>query len=510
MTMANPSAPPRPPRPPHLITASESAQSAIEAIVGTGTNMQVPGWTFMARLNGEVFADVSEGYAVLPASGSAGVAMTHDSVIHLASCSKTICAAALVAMIEDIAALTAGIEAGSSAPTTSMTLTYSAGPTTVAIPTWLVPVFSGQAVTGEFLINGLLAFTPASVQQSINDFMSGVATNPTLAPTGASPAAQPGFVGMLRTIAAQRAGSTFFTVDLTCPYLTLIGTKLQATALELSTAFDPGTSFTLDQLFSHQTTLTTNTVTLGGIPIDFEPQNGGPVAFNPWQYMVALLQCTQATPGPIIYNNNNYATLSSVIAHCTAMRYQDYAVQRVLSDPRFSTMRPNAGSAPVTNYYGAAPAFLPGTLAADYTQKCGGAGGFSASASQYTDWIYALYSCDPTVQGWNGPGPILSSAGSATIFAKGATSYPATTFCWDGWSIDSFGWTSIAKTGGTYWGNGHTNVVGGVESAPNAGSVMVAFFGANGSINAVGPYGPGLDAAVSFYVQYGSSTHRVP
>ena len=92
------------------------------AVNPTGT---FAGYVFTIRLNGQIYADVVEGWARMPATGLRGievpgVAMSHDSSIHLASCSKEICHAALLAMVEDWSALEVGIRAGRNAPASPM------------------------------------------------------------------------------------------------------------------------------------------------------------------------------------------------------------------------------------------------------------------------------------------------------------------------------------------------------------------------------------------------------
>ena len=496
---------------------SAAAQAAINA---TGTFM---GYVFMARLNGQVYADVSYGNAVAAGAGTPALPMSHNSILHLASCSKVICHAALLAMMEDWQTLATAIQAGAQGPTSTVDYypilhlppkplpTPPPGspplprptPIKVSVPNWLLPVFSSQSVAQQFIAAGLTSLAP-SLTGTIQGFANGEGTISSTATIGA----QPGFVGLLQQIAAGVPVPTYNT-----PFMSLIGQKLQTTAAALNPALttpypyaggiEP--TFTLAQLLNHQTTLHQGGLSAGilsQIPSANGSQPaGGTCTFNLWPYMVGLMM---DYPGPPGYNNNNYTTLGAVIAECTGMDYGQFTIERLFNDPRFSTIRLGPGPQPEAYYYGSAPNFGAGVEACNYTNNDFGAGGFFASSYQFTDWLYALYSCDPTVKNWNGVGPSLSSANSTLLFDKGTGTFPTD---WDLWAApdSTTGWLLEAKSGGTGWSapsgspSGSANSVIGIAVSPDNKEVMTAFFATNCSYNAWGAWQPGVTAAIQYY-----------
>ncbi len=483
------------------------------------------GYVFTIRLNGQIYADVVEGWARMPQTGLHGIEvpglpMSHDSSIHLASCSKEICHAALLAMIEDWLTLEVGLRAGRNAPASpiAFTNTQSGTTSTVEFPIWLQPALADRPIARQFLAAGLqtlLELTPW-LGLFIRDFADGRVTLPTPVP------AQPGFIGLLQQISANVPAPTYETL-----FMSLIGAKLRSTADALVPALPtpypyplppgghhgpdlpppaavPPEAFTLKQFVTHETTIHFDTLSpsiFDEIPsAAYSEPAGGTCTFNIWPYAVGL---TLDTPNPAGgYNNNNYTVLSAVIAGCTGMAYDEYAIARLFIDPRFSSIRTSALT-PQTIYYAAAPNFGTGVEACDYTGHASGAGCFFGSGSQLTDWLYAVYSCDSTVASWSGtPEPPLSQQDS-TNFYTSLGPWPSN---WD-WILlpdSTTGWTILGKSGGTTFTAsdgvaGSANTVIAIAISPDQSECMTAFFGTNCGYNGWSAIGPGLIAAIQYY-----------
>ena len=495
------------------------------------------GYVFTIRLNGQIYADVVEGWARMPATGLRGievpgVAMSHDSSIHLASCSKEICHAALLAMVEDWSALEVGIRAGRNAPASPIPyVNAQSGATgTIEFPTWLLPALADRPIARQFLAAGLqtlVELTPL-LGLFIKDFADGLVTLPTPVP------AQPGFIGLLQQIAAHVPAPTYETL-----FMSLIGAKLRSTAYALvpplptpypyplppgghhgpdipPPAAVPPEAFTLKQLATHETTLHLDTLSqtiFDEIPsaVSSEPA-GGKCTFNLWPYIVGVTLDTPNAAGG--YNNNNYTVLGAVIASCTGMAYDEYAIARLFIDPRFSTIRtspttsfisPGVAAPPTqqTIYYAGAPNFGPGVEACDYTGHASGAGCFFGSGSQLTDWLYAVYSCDSTVASWSGTPVAPLSQPDSTNFYTSLGPWPSN---WD-WILlpePTTGWTILGKSGGTSFtasdgASGSANTVIAIAISPDQSEVMTAFFGTNCGYDGWSAIGPGLIAAIQYY-----------
>lgn len=114
-----------------------------------------------------------------------------------------------------------------------------------------------------------------------------------------------------------------------------------------------------------------------------------------------------------------------VIEACTGTSFHDYATRRLFADPAFSHIRqkvvePNLGA---LYYGGPGPNWTGGVQFSDYTNWPGN-GGFYASASQLTDWMYKLYERIPVRLDGSDDGnvaPLVSATGHDNLF--GTTGY---------------------------------------------------------------------------------------
>jgi len=511
---------------------STSAKSAIDA---TGTYM---GYSFVARLDGAVYADASNGFAIDPT-----LAMSHNTILHLASCSKVICHAALLAMIEDWTVLAAAVQAAGknpiAAPNSWVVIEVSPGPSDpqtpppgvkpppkpalipIQIPAWALPLFANRTLAQGFGSAQLGSLVPTDVTQAIARMASGASIVSIPSQYEAATIAVPGYLGFLSQIQAGVPVPSMST-----PFMALISQRLQATYAQLAPSLPypfppakPGLNapygvgaptFTLAQLVNQTTTLHMDGLSqniLTAIPAANGTQPaGGTCTFHVWPYVLGILMDTPS-PNPGLafqYNNNNYTVVGAVIAECTGTEYGAYVVQRLFCDPRFSTMTPGPGPAPQPLYYNTSPTFGPGVEACNYTGNASGAGCFSASAEQFTDWLWAVYSCDATVKSWSGaPAPLLSAADSSALFAKSSPTFPTD---WDLWAApDSVtGWTLLAKSGGTGWtsasnASGSANSVIGLAVSPDQQHVMTAFFATNCGVNAWNAWQPGVTAAIKVF-----------
>jgi hypothetical protein len=519
-----------------LQNPSASAKSAIDA---TATYM---GYSFVARLDGAAYADASNGFAV-----DATQAMSHNTILHLASCSKVICHAALLAMIEDWTALAAAVAAAGRTPSTTSPswatvelVSLTVPPSTkipqvpkpgtppppppheiaAQVPTWILPVLASRTLAQAFQSAALGSLVPITVADAIAGVAAGTAVVSMSQQLGAHAVPVPGYLGFLTQIEAGVPVPTMSTA-----FMALLSKRLQATYAQLKPtlpypfpAAAPGVdapygvgapTFTLAQLVDQTTTLHMDGLSqniLTAIPAANGAQPaGGTCAFDVWAFVLGvLMDAPSPNPGLAFqYNNNNYTMAGAVIAECTGMEYGAYAAQRLFCDPRFSTITPGPGPAPVTLYYNTTPTFGPGVEACNYTGNCSGAGCFFASAEQFTDWLSAAYSCDPSVKSWSGSAaPLLSATDSAALFAKNASAFPTD---WDLWAApDSVtGWTMLAKSGGTGWSSasasGSANSVIGIAVSPDQKHVMTAFFATNCGVNAWDAWQPGVTAAIKVF-----------
>lgn len=502
--------------------ASAAVASAVEP---TGT---YSGYVFSVRLNGQVYVDLAQGYAILPPPGvplEIGRPMTSDTDFYLWSCAKSVCHAALLAMIEDWTALSAGVRAGPGAPSTPVTFQRAGQTIAAQVPNWMMPAFSDPTTARQFL-----TIAQPSISFDLQTIVRGFADGALTLVQPARQPQQPGFIGLL-----SRAGSVPTNET---PFMSLIGKKLKDVAdalvpplpqpypfgeppppqhggsahgVGVPFPYSLGTpaTFTLKQLITHETTLHLDTLSpniVSEIPSAAYVQVAGePASFDVWPYVVGITLDTWNPESG--YNNNDYTVLGAVIAACTGMYYDDYVAARLCVDPRFSTIRSSPPGSSPTVYYETAPDFGPGVLPCSYVHNANGAGSLFASASQFTDWMWAVYACDSTVAGWSGtPAPVLSQADSMALFSNLGAVLPSN---WDwvetpnaqnGWTIlGKFGWSGWQSSTGR-WGYGSTNTA--IAISPDGSDVMTACFATNCNMQAPAINGltAGFLAAIEYYI----------
>jgi hypothetical protein len=181
--------------------------------------------------------------------------------------------------------------------------------------------------------------------------------------------------------------------------------------------------------------------------------------------------------------------LGGVVEACTEMPFDDFAIQRLFFDSRFSQIRRRvvdkdsgawyySGRRPLWNG-GQLPFGGGGQPLPDYT-GWSAAGGWYVTANQMTDWLHALYSRED-VEGAKGPAPLVSSAGhdqlfgSNAFFSRGDTSVPADNVI------------GYSHAGGTTLNNRSVNGKMSILVGPGS-SVHTAFLAANGSLSAHSPF----------------------
>jgi CubicO group peptidase (beta-lactamase class C family) len=204
-------------------------------------------------------------------------------------------------------------------------------------------------------------------------------------------------------------------------------------------------------------------------------------------------QSSERRPGENKYRNVNYSILGAFIETVAEQRYADWVRFRVLGDAaEFPSIERRAvPHALAAKYYpdGFATRANPGragVLHPDYTNWSAD-GGFYVTASQFTDWMYAVYA-GLRVRGGR---PIVSSSGRTLLFGDrpifsggnrlAAANAAGTTY---------FG---FEKNGGTGAAGGSTNGNLKIFTPRDGGPVYTAFVLVNGSARAEDFFNPLFD-----------------
>src|SRR5216684_261530 len=452
---------------------SASASQALRPLV----DANAPGYVFLVRKDGAVWADATRGLARANAPGVIAQDMANDTIVHLASMSKPITATALVAMIDDWRNMRDAVVAMGSpgAPTQILRL----GPLEIAVPSVLVPLFSDRSRAAAFLHGTWLAQVHPKVRYALDAFAN---HGGTISP---QPVAPPGYFGLLRRVIDHVA-----VPDDADPFLPLIRARLDPAAT-IGAGVD---LITIGDLLTHRTDLASRPLnatlhTAAEIAAVAPSEPVGGLATNDYWGFVKLLLREPCNRQPNSnYGNNNFTVLTTVIEACTDATFDDYVTRRLFFDDRFNRIRrrvvdPSQGA---LYYQGTAPNWTGGVLLSDYSNWPGN-GGFYATANQLTDWLHALYTRAP-VAGVSGNAPLISAAGLSKLFDTTAF------FCLG--IANRLGPPDAAKR---YQHNGGTGPNGGSVAGNLAiivtpsGSVYSSLFVANGNVGADPPF----EAAVS-------------
>lgn len=499
-------------------TPSTAAANAIQSVAITAApgatyfmTTKAPGWTYKLRFNGTEYADAPFGWAQVPGSG-AGLAMTNDTIIHVASMSKPVCVTSFVALLDDWTELENGF-LGSGPLAGSIEMTLSPFPigalpplqqplipppvpipgrsVVLQVPQWLAPALTSGSTALEQLIQaGLLSAVPSNLAYAVSELALRKAT---IRPVVQGP---PGYVGLLSKVIERTPVPQY-----TDPFWSLISSRLQSKAQSLNIPIVEGQGVggvTIAELITHSSTLRngfTDSSVLTLIPSanTFQPTNGQHVTCDIWAYLLAFLH--QPADGSSGYKNDDYNVLGGIVEACSGMDYDDYVTDRLFSDPRFVDLRRYVTAPAISaDYYeGLGPFLTSGNPFPDY-RGWGGSGGFYYTANQITDWLYALYSRESVERiSWSGPSsPLVSQSGFEQLF-------DTTAFFTAGKYNTVNGvpqWTTYTHNGGTGVGTGSCGGNLGIVVS-NSGDVMTGFFCANGSLEGTEPFNSALIAVLT-------------
>ena len=477
------------------VTASGIARRSLNASM----NGKAPGHVFMMRKDGAVWAEAAGGKAILPRPGQPGRNMTNDTIIHIASMSKPICATALVAMIDDWTEMQADRALlATTPPAKTQVLTFHphlrlglAGrrPRIISqerVPHLIAPLYADRARAAEFIAEGFADALPGEMGRLLEAFVA----DPAVVVTPAPPIPA-GHFGLLRRVMLSAPPPAY-----TDPFLPLIQTRLRATATSVAGNLQIGAgvaAVTLHQLLTHTSPLINglgdSLKNLPGYSLarPKEPANGRRATFNLWPYLMLLLrQDANGAPG---YKNDNYTVLGGVIEACTEMAYDEFVERRLFLDPRFDRIRRRvvAPGSSATYYQGAPPLWSTGNPLPDYT-GFSAAGGWYATASQMSDWLDVLFR-GTAVAGVMGAAPLITG-NLARLF--GITGY------FSGGSIPTLapGIVTYQHNGGTGVGHGSVNGKMAVIDGPS-GAIHTAFFAGNGDFDAEPPFNTLIAALIA-------------
>jgi Beta-lactamase len=430
--------------------------------------------------------------------------MSDSTIIHVASMSKPICAAAFVAMLDDWQALKDAFQHLASQP--KMTVSYKETETfdwdnphgatftktktntrTHQVPACIAPLFSNASYTAELEKVGLASLLPSPYKEMVHEFATGWEAQPT-------PKVPPGYFGLLRKICQKVPVPQY-----SDPFLPVIRARVEAWATQLgfnvqelnldryATNMNDPPGVTIDDLIRHDSRIQADVNPMlwhlikgGKDAVIYQPVNGGHATWDAWTEAVLSLSQNPNAPGG--YKNEDYTVLGNIIEECTG-GYDDYVYDRLFHDSRFHDLRryvvdPNRQA---LYYTGNAPQFKGGIPFPDY-RGFTAAGGFYFSATQITDWLHALYTRQ-AVSGVMGAAPLLSQTGQETLFGgKGYFSAGADPSTFGG------GWSSFVHNGGTTFGGGSANGELGIFVGQRDDTILTAFMCTNGSINATPPF----------------------
>jgi CubicO group peptidase (beta-lactamase class C family) len=397
---------------PTLVAGSPAlaADAKIAPLIGANA----PGYAYMVRRDGSPWLDVSRGLSVVASPTERARAMSRHTILHLASMSKSIAAAALAGMLDDWTALTASVAQidDGTAPSTTLVLVrrflFWRRRRTITVPTVLAPLFFSDEAAN-FWTQGLLARLPAGVRDDLNSVITGQ-----WSVESAPVAAMPGYVGLMRRALRGDKAPAFDS-----PFLPLIRDRLVAGA-KIGADMD---SVTLSDLLCHRTNLASYDWTK--VPAweaaqvqPSEPADGSLAVCDYWGQTRLLLR-RDAVVGGNTYLNENFVILTTVIEACTEELYDNYVKRRLFFDPRFAHIRRHvADPGKGARYYSGVP-WTGGELLPDYS-GWPASGGHYASVSQLTDWLHVLYSREPVAGAAGGTAPLISAAAHDQLFTTGA------------------------------------------------------------------------------------------
>jgi CubicO group peptidase (beta-lactamase class C family) len=457
---------------------------------------KAPGRAFFVRKNGNDWADACAGQARLTRIGVAGRAMTRDTIIHIASMSKPICATAIVAMIDDWTAIQAA-RSNPNAPTQvvrfdpGLRVRLGLRPSTVrraTVPAFLAPLFASRKLAKSFLDDGLLNGIPGNGAEILRAFAT--STGITATPDQPTP---PGHVGLLRRVLMAAPPPTLDSL-----FLPLVQRNIEDAARQVAgtALFGAGINgITLRQLLTHTSPIVNginNNPALRNVPgwneaQSDEPTDGSAATFHLWPYLLILLR-QDANQGSV-YKNDNYTILGGVVEACTETPYDDYVEKRLLFDDRFDRIRRRVVSQNSAYYYqGTRPFWTIGNPLPDY-RGFSAAGGFYTTASQMTDWLHALFTRQDVNQVL-GAAPLVTTSGFTLLFGAANKVFSGGNMPTVGTNI-----TSYPHNGGTGVGTGSINGKMAIFRDPG-GDIHTAFLAGNGSFDAEPPFNETIKALI--------------
>jgi CubicO group peptidase (beta-lactamase class C family) len=450
-----------------------------------GNKPAAPGCIFMVRRDGQPFVTLGRGWARLPIPGASAppvdehLPMTEDTVVHIASMAKPICAAAVVALMDDWNELKDGLANLPSPPTAEPPNPVDSS----VVPPLLRPLFDDPRLAMR-VDTASMQRIPAPWRPWVQAAADRERAHPSV-PWRASPFQGGLLLSVLRVGGALDGDSLL--MDLILPRLraesAVTGAIVTSTARNLTT--------TLKTLLWHESGLRDESDTDG---VAVEPEEG--LAVYPlWQRVINVLG--DGTPFEQTYRNSNYTILGAMIEAVTEVRYADWVRYRVIGDvARFPSIeRRAAPHALAARYYGedvgtGDPAALAGTYHSDYT-NWGANGGFYVTAAQFTDWMYALYA-GLQVRGGKA---IVSAAGRDLLF--GARPFFSGGSRLAGPSGGGTLYFGFEKNGGTGVNGGSCNGVLKIFTPQAGGPVYTAFLLANGPVKAEDLFNPMFDALMA-------------
>lgn len=468
------------------VLAPGSPSDLIDRAVRPFLNSKTPGYVFIVRKNGTLWANDTRGFARINGLGAHSRAMTNDTIIQLASMSKPITATALVAMIDDWTAIRNAVSAIGhlDAPVTRLRLTIPRlllPPVQrwIVVPTVLAPLFADRTAAEDFLTHSIPSTIGAEVRDGLQQVVRGAGVWP-------MPVVPPGHFGLL---ARHLRGAAL--LDYGHPFLPLIRKRLGMDVI----AGRGVANITIENLMTHHTDLADANgdrqlaSNASSVPQPMQPP-GGLATNDYWAFMRQLLREPCHATTEFHYSNHNYTLLTMVIEACTDTTFDDYVTRRLFSDPRFSHIRrhvvePNLGA---LYYTGTPSSWAGGVQFSDYTNWPGN-GGVYVSALQFTDWMHVLYERLP-VAGNGEDAPLVSATGHSNLFGtRGLFSLGRSTID-DGPAAARVRFQhngGVGGNGGSVSGNLAIIV-------PPGGSSYTALFVANGDLTDPDPSRNGADA----------------
>jgi len=379
----------------------------MQTVASFGNNIPaVPGCVFMVRRDGQPFVSVAAGWARMPTGAPGSVTvddhlpMSEETVVHIASMAKSICAVAVAALMDDWNNLFERLRHLPAPPTANPPAMID--PDTV--PAAIRPLFEqprlAMRIDGELMPRIPPRWRPWVVASANRPQAASIPPRHTY----------PFAAGLLISVLRLWDKLTPAT-----PVLRLMHRRLvmEAHVAGLTVVSRADTNLlTLMDLLRHESGLREEDATDGNAA---EPADG--LASYPlWPRVINVLNDGRIQAAG--YRNVNFSILGAVIEAVTEQRYTDWVRFRVLGDAtRFPAIERRAvPRALAAKYYpdGFATLANPaatGVFHPDYTNWSAN-GGFYVTASEFTDWMYAVYAGLPV----RGGTPIVSGGGRTLLF----------------------------------------------------------------------------------------------